>query len=144
MSRLALALLLLAAPVAALADDGQCLVPLEVTQKWEGRQIMVSVVVELQSPGDGYVCVRLPANAAAVNWALRRQLPNRLGVFDPLIDSCVSVVYNGAHPVDGFSRVQIRDDAGSYRCVWGPDDDDNWGIVPRRKQIYEVTWYWTP
>ncbi len=140
MMRLALVVLLaLAGP--ALADDGKCVEPLEVTQQWVGRQLMTSVVFELQSPGATYVCPMLAENMGGTRFVLRRQLPPRLELPDPVIDSCVSSQDEGTHPVDGFARVQVRDMAGSYQCVVGPDADGAWSMTPARKQYYRASWY---
>ncbi len=126
------------------ADDGRCVEPLEVTQQWVGRQLMTSVVFELQSPGSTYVCPMLAENMGGTRFVLRRQLPPRLELPDPVIDSCVSFIDQGTHPVDGFARVQVRDTAGSFQCVVGPDAEGAWHVTPARTQYYRASWYQTP
>ena len=139
---LGLALLFLAAP--AWADSGACAPILHHDVRPMGRQIMVSVLVELQSPGSINVCVDLPDDVLASRAILRVKLPNGLvGQYggDPVLDSCVSFRDHGAHPGDGWAKAWIDDRAGSYQCVVGPDADGVWYSQPARVQVYQVTYY---
>jgi hypothetical protein len=106
-----------------------------------GRQILVSVLVELQSPGSVYVCADLPDDALTARVALRRKVPNGSGYPDPVIDSCVSLLDMGSHPGDGFARAMLTDRAGSFQCLSGRGGR---GVVPARTQVFHVSWYVTP
>ncbi len=147
--------LMLALVGPALADSGACVEPLEVTQQWVGGELMVSVVFELLSAGyvdaDGrratgraYVCPMLPLGISWHRVSLRRQVPPRLGLADPPIDSCWGFIDEGTHPGDKFSRVFVWDDAGSYRCVLGPDERGEWHMQESRSSVVRVTWYGRP